>query len=285
MNEIAVIEQLPVINEQIKEIGKDLDKRLKELNLEKIVCTEETKKDLKKLRADLNNELKEFEKQRKEIKAKVFEPYEKFEEIYIAEIKNKYTNADDILKNKITEVENNLKHEKEVEIKRYFDELIESKNIDFIEFSQLDLNITLTASLKSLKEQVDIMISKIEEDLVAINSQDNSDEILIEYKNNLNLSDAITKVTNRHKALEELERIKESAKETVELEEKTIEQVDEVLQAPTEEDVIEGQMSIDEFNQEEIYETTFKVRGTALQIRELKMFLENGGFEYESITD
>lgn len=284
MNEIAVVEQLPIINEQIKTIGKNLDKRLKELKIEKLVCTEETKKDLKKLRADLNNELKEFEKQRKEIKAKVFEPYEKFEEIYITEIKNKYMNADDILRNKITEVECNLKHEKEVEVKRYFDELVESKKIDFVEFHQLNLNITLTASLKSLKEQIDIMISKVEEDLNAINSQDNSDEILVEYKTNLNLSDAITKVTNRHKALEELERKKESTKETVEQEEKGIEKVEEALQAP-QEDVLEGQMTIDDFGEEEKYETKFLVKGTISQLKELKGFLENGGYEYESITD
>lgn len=284
MNEIAVVEQLPIINEQIKTIGKNLDKRLKELKIEKLVCTEETKKDLKKLRADLNNELKEFEKQRKEIKAKVFEPYEKFEEIYITEIKNKYMNADDILRNKITEVECNLKHEKEVEVKRYFDELVESKKIDFVEFHQLDLNITLTASLKSLKEQIDIMISKVEEDLNAINSQDNSDEILVEYKTNLNLSDAITKVTNRHKALEELERKKESTKETIEQEEKGIEKVEEALQAP-QEDVLEGQMTIDDFGEEEKYETKFLVKGTISQLKELKGFLENGGYEYESITD
>lgn len=284
MNEIAVVEQLPIINEQIKTIGKNLDKRLKELKIEKLVCTEETKKDLKKLRADLNNELKEFEKQRKEIKTKVFEPYEKFEEIYITEIKNKYMNADDILRNKITEVECNLKHEKEVEVKRYFDELVESKKIDFVEFHQLGLNITLTASLKSLKEQIDIMISKVEEDLNAINSQDNSDEILVEYKTNLNLSDAITKVTNRHKALEELERKKESTKETIEQEEKGLEKVEEALQAP-QEDVLEGQMTIDDFGEEEKYETKFLVKGTISQLKELKGFLENGGYEYESITD
>ena len=284
MNEIAVVEQLPIINEQIKKIGKNLDKRLKELKIEKLVCTEETKKDLKKLRADLNNELKEFETQRKEIKAKVFEPYEKFEEIYMTEIKEKYINADDILRNKILEVECNLKHEKEIEVRRYFDELIESKKIDFVEFSQLDLNITLTATLKSLKEQIDTMVSKIEEDLNAINSQDNSDEILIEYKTNLNLSDAITKVTNRHKALEELERKKENTKETIEQEEKGIEKVEEALQAP-QEDVLEGQMTIDDFGEEEKYETKFLVKGTISQLKELKGFLENGGYEYESITD
>ena len=284
MNEIAVVEQLPIINEQIKKIGKDLDKRLKDLKLEKIVCTEDTRKDLKKLRADLNSELKEFERQRKEIKEKIYEPYGKFEEIYMEEIKSKYMNADDILRNKITEVECNLKHEKEVEVKRYFDELVESKKIDFVEFHQLDLNITLTASLKSLKEQIDIMISKVEEDLNAINSQDNSDEILVEYKTNLNLSDAITKGTNRHKALEELERKKESTKETIEQEEKGIEKVEEALQAP-QEDVLEGQMTIDDFGEEEKYETKFLVKGTINQLKELKGFLENGGYEYESITD
>lgn len=83
-----------------------------------------------------------------------------------------------------------------------------------------------------------------------------------------------------------LDTIQESnreIKEKQEREEQVVEQVNEILEAPTEE-VLEGQMSIEDF-QEEIFETAFKVRGTALQLRELKMFLENGGFEYESITD
>ncbi len=285
MNEIAVIKQLPIITEKIKEVGKKLDERLEKLDLDNLVCDENSKKEIKNLKVELGKEFKEFENQRKEIKNKIMEPYEAFNKTYEEEIKAKYQNADLILADKINEVESELKHKKEVEVKEYFEELLNSNNIDFIEFHQLNLNITLTATVKKLKEQVKDFVDNVKKELDIINTQDYKDEILVEYKKELNLNESILDVVNRHKALEELERIKESAKETVELEEKTIEKVDEVLQAPVEDNVIDSQMSIDEFEQEEVFETTFKIRGTMLQIRELKMFLENGGFDYESITD
>ena len=285
MNEIAVIKQLPVITEKIKEVGKELDDRLEKLDLDNLVCDENSKKEIKSLKVELGKEFKEFENQRKEIKNKIMEPYEAFNKTYEEEIKVKYQNADRTLGDKINEVESELKHKKEVEVKEYFEELLESNNIDFIEFHQTNITITLTSTLKKLKEQAKDFVDNVVKELAIIDTQDYKDEILIEYKKDLNLNKAVLDVVNRHKELDELERIKESAKETVELEEKAIEKVDEVLQAPTEEDVIEGQISIDEFEQEEVFETTFKVRGTGLQIRELKMFLENGGFDYESITD
>ena len=285
MNEIAVIKQLPVITEKIKEVGKELDDRLEKLDLDNLVCDENSKKEIKSLKVELGKEFKEFENQRKEIKNKIMEPYEAFNKTYEEEIKVKYQNADRTLGDKINEVESELKHKKEVEVKEYFEELLESNNIDFIEFHQTNITITLTSTLKKLKEQAKDFVDNVVKELAIIDTQDYKDEILIEYKKDLNLNKAVLDVVNRHKELDELERIKESAKETVELEEKAIEKVDEVLQAPTEEDVIEGQISIDEFEQEEVFETTFKVRGTGLQIRELKMFLENGGFEYESITE
>ena len=42
--QIAVVEQLPKITEKIKEVGAELDKRLEDLNLNSLVCSEETRK-------------------------------------------------------------------------------------------------------------------------------------------------------------------------------------------------------------------------------------------------
>ena len=58
MNEIAVIEQLPIITEKIKEIGENLDKRLSDLNLDELICNEETRKSVTDLRSALNKEKK-----------------------------------------------------------------------------------------------------------------------------------------------------------------------------------------------------------------------------------
>ena len=144
MNEIAVIKQLPVITEKIKEVGKELDDRLEKLDLDNLVCDENSKKEIKSLKVELGKEFKEFENQRKEIKNKIMEPYEAFNKTYEEEIKVKYQNADRTLGDKINEVESELKHKKEVEVKEYFEELLESNNIDFIEFHQTNITITLT---------------------------------------------------------------------------------------------------------------------------------------------
>lgn len=276
MSEIAVIKQLPVITEKIKEVGKELDERLEKLDLDNLVCDEESKKDIKNLKVELGKEFKEFENQRKEIKNKIMEPYEIFNKTYEEEIKIKYQIADRTLGDKINEVESELKHQKEVEVKEYFKELLESNNIDFIEFHQTNITITLTSTLKKLKEQVKEFVDNVVKELAIIETQDYKDEILIEYKKDLDLNKAVLDVVNRHKELDELEKEKELAKEKEMQDEKIIAKVDEVLNAPKE---------LDEEFEVEYVETKFFVKGTIKQIKELKKFLEEGGFEYESITD
>ena len=271
MKEIAVIKQLPVITEKIKEVGKKLDERFEKLDIDNLVCDEESKKELKELKAELGKEFKEFETQRKEIKNKIMKPYESFNKTYEEEIKVKYQKADKTLGEKINEVESELKHQKELELVDYFEELAKSNNIDFVEFHQMNLNITLTASLKSLKEEIKKFIDGILKDLDIINTQDYKEEILIEYQKELKLNESILDVVNRHKKLDELATKKDN-------DEDIIKKVDEVLEAPVEEEERKD-------FEEEVFETKFLIRGTLTQIKEVKKYLENGGYEYESITD
>lgn len=278
MNELIVIKQLPIIEENLKSLSEEIDKKLE--TAKALVCNDNTVKEVKKLRAELNKEFKELETQRKLVKTEIEKPYKEFEEIYKKYISSKFNLADTELSNKINEVESELKHTKEVEVKEYFDELKLSSGIDFINFCDSNITVNLSASMKSLKTQCKEFISKVDEDLRTIKTLEHSDEIEVEYRKTLNLNQSIQEVTNRHSALEQLKRIEESAKETVELEEKIVEKVDEVLQAP---DVIEGQMSIDDFEEqvEEFLEMTFTVRGTLTQLKQIKQFLEDGGYNYE----
>ena len=278
MNELIIIKQLPIIEENLKSLSEDIDKKVE--NAKSLVCNDSTVKEVKKLRAEFNKEFKELETQRKLVKTEIEKPYKEFEEIYKKYISDKFKIADTELSNKISEVESELKHSKEVEVKEYFEELKLSSGIDFVQFSDANIMINLSTSMKSLKTQCKEFVDRVVEDLKTIKTQEHADEIEVEYRKTLNLNQSIQEVSNRHLALEQLKRIEESAKETVELEEKTIEKVDEVLSAP---DVIEGQMSIDDFEEpvEEILEMTFTVRGTLTQLKQIKQFLEDGGYEYE----
>ena len=292
MNEIAIVEQLPVINEKIKEVGEQLTKRLKKLNLDKLVCNDETRKEIKNLRTELGKELKAFEEQRKNIKTKINEPYDVFNQTYEKEIKEKYQNADLILKNKIDLVETEIKNNAKILAVEYFEEYKKSKsNIEdnYIKFDELNLQIGLDALtekgtlVKKYKDAISCKLDEVERDIETINTMEHNNEILVEYLKHKNLSLAIKEVNDRHFVLEQVRERQEIAKERIIEEAKIVEKVEEVLSAPVEE-VPEGQMTIDDFSDnektesEEKFEMTFTVKGTLTKLKELKEYLIKEGF-------
>jgi len=271
--ELIVVKQLPQIEEHLKELSLDVDKKVE--NAKNLVCTEENVTTIKQIRASLNKEFKEVEQQRKIVKEQILAPYMQFEEIYKTYISDKYKSADNDLKVKIDSIENELKAKKEQEVKDYFEEYKTANNIDFITYEQTKINTTLSSSMKSLKEQAKQFIDKIVDDLKLIETQEHKTEILVEYKQTLNVSQAITSVTNRFKAIEEEKKKIEQEKElqkfvvdTAKESDKYSEQI--ILNSPSVEEKIE-----------EILTLKFTVRATRTKLIEIKKFLDNGGYDYE----
>ena len=171
MSEIITLKQEPIIAYQkIESVGAEIQKRIEELNLENQVITEDSLSSAKTTRADLNKEFKVFEEQRKFIKNAIEAPYKEFEEKYKDFIAKHYNNADNLLKTKINAFEERLKKDKENRIKAYFEELAQVKNIDFIPFERLNLNITRSTSDKKLKEDVNVFFENVEKDLNLLQS-------------------------------------------------------------------------------------------------------------------
>lgn len=289
MQDLIVVKQLPQIEEHLKELSLDVDKKVE--NAKNLVCTEENVTTIKQIRASLNKEFKEVENQRKIVKEQILAPYMQFEEIYKMYISDKYKSADNDLKEKIDSTENELKNIKEQEIKDYFEEYKKANNIDFVTYSQARINVTLSASRKSLKEQAKQFIDKIVDDLKLIDTQEHKTEILVEYKQSLNVSQAITSVTNRFKAIEEekkrqeelkrkqLEEAQRRADESIRAQTEATRQALENFIPKTEETIL--QAPVIEEKQEEILTLRFTVKGTRTKLREVKQFLENGGYDYE----
>lgn len=275
--ELIVVKQLPIIQEQLKQLSDEIDKKVE--NAKSLVCTEETVKEVKQVRADLNKEFKDLENQRKLVKEQVLAPYMQFEEVYKQYVSDKYKGADIELKNKVDTIENELKVKKEQDIKDYFEEYKTANNIDFVTYGQARINVTLTASMKSLKEQAKAFIDKIVDDLNLIETQEHKAEILVEYKQTLNVSQAITTVTNRFKAIEEEKRKQEEKVVHIEMNQnheitkRTYEELENVINKPLE--------TPTEEIQEDILTLKFTVRGTRTKLKVLKEFLENGGYDYE----
>lgn len=208
MNEIKLI-QSPVIAHKLELAGKEVDKRIAELNLENQIATVDTVKSLKDMRATLNKELESYEEQRKVIKKAILTPYDEFEQLYKTHISEKYNTAVNTLKTKITEVENGIRENKKKVIESYFNELSQFNGIDFITFTQTGIEINLSTTEKAYKEQCNKFIEKIVNDLSLIETEEHQAEIMAEFKKTLNASAAITSVRQRKEAEKlEAERIK-----------------------------------------------------------------------------
>lgn len=289
MQELITIKQLPQIEEHLKELSIEIDKKVK--NAKSLVCTEENVKAIKQIRADLNKEFKEVEQQRKTVKEKILESYMQFEGVYKTYISDKYKEADSELKNKVDTTEDELRARKEQEIRDYFEEYKQSLLIDFIKFEDAKIRVGLSDSKTSLKKQAKDFIDRVNTDLATIMLQEHKEEILVEYKQNGHvLSTAISTVINRIKAVEEtkkkqeelkqkqLEEAQRIADENIKIQTEATKQAldnfrvteQEVLQAPTVEE-----------KQEEILTLRFTVKGTRTKLKALKEFLVNGGYEYE----
>lgn len=292
--QIAVIEQLPKITEKIKEVGAELDKRLEDLNLNSLVCSEETRKSIKELRTKLGAEYKDFEEQRKEIKKKINEPYDVFNNAYEKEIKSKYQQADLTLKTKIDEVEDSLKEKAKKLAIDYFNEYKASKTIikdNYLSFEELNLQIGLDgltdkgALVKKYKDAIIEKVDNVERDIETISTMEHKEEILAEYLKHKNLSLAIKEVNNRHVILAQVQRDYEVVVEQKAQEEIVTEKVDEVLSAPKEE-----QTTIDDFMEEketseELLEAKFKVITSEENLKYLVSVMKERGMKYESITE
>lgn len=266
--ELIIVKQLPIIEERLKELSTEIDTKV--ANALSLVVSDETVKEVKKVRADLTKDFKDLEEQRKMVKEKVLAPYQAFEEIYKTYVSEKFKSADIELKNKIDEVETRQKELKEQEVGAYYNEYAISEDLEWLvndKYYQLaNINITLSASMKSLREQAKEFIDKVADDLKLIDTQENKEEILVEYKKDLNVSKSITEVSNRHKQLEVIKEEIKKQEEVKATEEKIIAKVEEVIKP---------------IEKEKEYCVSFKVYGTKEQLLKLKEFLNNGGYRYE----
>lgn len=226
------------------------------------LCTEETKQSVKKLRAELNREFAEYEAERKERTVEYEKPLKMFKDIYNQYIAEPFRNADIALKVKINDVETAQREEKTLEVKEYADELKQAYSLDWLDAERVMPNVTLSASVKSLKAAVKERLGKIKSDIDCIGVIDDSGEMFAEYMKCLNLAQARLIIVERQHSLEAAAKAKKAYNQQEELDreaEKRIEQ----LAPPT---VVSEQ-------EEKTYSMTFTVSGTIEQLKALKAFM------------
>ena len=274
--ELIVVTQLPIIEDKLLAVRESIQRRVGDAM--SLVCNEETYKQVKQVRAELNKEYALLEAKRKEIKKQILAPYERFEGTYKECAGDLYMQADRELASKITEVEESLKAEKAKDLYEYFNEYRQSIGIpdDFVLLKHAGIKVGLSDSKTSLHKQAAAFLDRIADDLKVIDTLESRDEVLAEYTQNYNLSGAMLTVENRHKAIE-AERIRREQAEARRQE--MAAQAAAVAEVVKEPEIIAPVKA--EAEQPKVLKTTFTVYGTIEQLKALKAFLNEGGYKYE----
>ena len=274
---LIVVSQLPVITQHLSLVADEIKQKTE--TAKSLVCTADTLKAVKETRAELNKDFSSLEEMRKAVKTAVMAPYNEFEGIYKACVTDAFKEADCVLKAKISEVEDGLKAEKEEAVRAYFDEYKTVCNVQFLDLDDAKLTFSKSASVKSLKEQCKQFIEKVvsEMNYLVKTYPFEATEMIFEYKHSLSLEYAIGTVTNRIIALKkekEALKLAQSKQQEAEAHASEVEQ----LAAPT---VSNSEMVEAKSETEKVYQLVFKVWGTKDQLKTLKKFLKDGGYQYE----
>lgn len=297
--QVITLKQLPIIEEHLQLVKSDVETRTR--NAMQLVCTEETRKDVKSIRTELSKEFAEIENQRKRVKEAIMEPYNKFEAVYKECISDPYKKADAELKKRIDEVESGLKSDKEKAIRDYFNELCKANNLPWLRFEQMNLKIGLSTSVNGVKTTLTATVLKIAEEVQELSHHEDAAELLVEYKKSLNVALALSTIRARHEqielqkqyeaqrraALEQQraaeEKVQQAVAEAQETQQSAAEPPIEEVTAPTEETPTEAPVAVQEQAPATIYEVKFAVRGTIEQLKKLKQFIMQEGMSYDDI--
>ena len=277
MTEIIRITQLPVIEEQLRSMQEQIEKRTSEAM--SMVCTEDTVQALKKLRAELNSEFWELESQRKAVKKAILEPYDRFGALYSRCISGPYKRADTDLKGKIDAVQGEIRAKKEMDLAEFYSEYAAAHGVDWLPFQSAGIKVLLSSSMKKLKDDARAIIDHIEADTTAIDSMGNAEEVMAEYKACRSLADAVTIVKNRHERIETERKATEERKAAQEAQRSAVERVEAaapVVMAPP---VQAPQEAPQELEKE--YSCVFTVKTTITKLKALKAYMDKEEICYE----
>lgn len=275
VNELIKVESLPKIFYQLEEIGKVVDNALVGIN--DMVCNEDNKKEVKKRKQEITAFKNLMETKRKQIKEQVLEKYNEFNSKYEEEVKTKLVNAENILTEKYTAIEIQQKQDKENELREFVEQHCKDKNVH-IEFDRIGLNITLSASIKSLKEQALAFIDKVVSDLKLIELEEYKSEILLEYNESLDFVKAKTTVIDRHKKLEEIKEQQKEVQLRIDEEDKIVEQIEEVVEEVS--TPVEIETTVEDLENEK-WVLSFTVKGPKEKLKKLKEYIIELGLEWE----
>lgn len=245
---VIVHEEGSIQFKNFKELEQLVKNTLKQY--EGIELNDDNKQDIKKIMADLNKVKKAINDERIRVEREYTKPLELLKD-QVKSIVGTIDETRNTLDEQVKEDDRIKREEKTSLLKDYFDNNL-PKEIDFITFEDVGLNVTLSASDTSLKKQIDEHIEKVQTDMEEITTDQNGQRLLGKYRLSKNLQQSRIEL---NRELQEEQKV-----------------VEELPQMPAVEPQVE---------QEEELTVTFTVTGTRTKIRAVREYMERLGLKYE----
>ena len=285
--QVIIVQQKPVITyDLLEKISGDVSDKIRSLNIETLEPTEDNLSEIKRVRADLNNDFKTLEEQRKMVKDIVLAEYNRFEDQYKTMIAAPFKNADATLKGMVDQVTDKILQAKIDGIVSYFDE---TNVYDFVRFEDLQLKIIKSRSDKSIREEIDEYFAGVRAAISTIETLQNKDRVMAKFQITKDLNRAISEVNIEidreeqiRKQKEEREQAAEAARQKREEQERAAqEHADREASECAQQFASEAAEPLSATEDETVYKCTFAVYATKAQLTELKNYMKKEGIRYE----
>lgn len=275
-------------NEELKEAIS-----AKVQDYKRLQYTEETIKEAKKDKATLNKLREAIETERKRIKKQCMAPYELFEK----QVKEVLTIIDEpihLIDSQIKEVEEQRRLEKKEKVLEIYEENIGNLK-GILPFAKVFKNeyLNVSKSLKSITEEITVLINKVNQDMDAIEELDTKYELQVKdmYVKTLDLSMALRENARLEEVERKLaERRAQQERERAEAEkraaaeaQKRVEVQQQIAESIPEES--DKREIVEELQQEttpdpQTVTLEFRVTATPEQLQKLKEFLKANNIVY-----
>ena len=276
MDTISIYD-LSVTEKNLQRIAEECREKIEAAKA--MACTEETKQAVRKTRTELKKKFDEYETERKVRTAEYEKPLKDFKTLYDKYIKIPFTEADAALKRKIDDVEDIQKLEKANNVMVYAIELIKAYSLDWLgpDVMRIMPKINLTDSETKLQKQVTATLDRIKKDVDYINKLESKDEILAEYMESLDMTQALDTVERRKQAILKAQQTSQTYTEQENIKHEVEETVTQLAPPVVEEETPEENIS-----EMPVFQMTFTVTGTMQQLKALKAFLIENNIEFKN---
>ncbi|MFI3254407.1 MAG: DUF1351 domain-containing protein [Eubacteriales bacterium] len=277
MNELITLKTVPEIYQTLEAIKGDLEAKSQEAL--SLVCTEDTVKEIKKVRTDIRKTKGDLDSQWKAMEKEYMKPLADCKLVY-KEATQSIDFADKELKSRIDSVTDELARARDEKLKSFFEEKKEELCISWVKWEQIACKPIASKSDKYYRELMATSLENVVKDISAIEELPNKDLVNSFYSKTLNLAQAMAQATEQEKSI--LQAKEQMGQAMVQMQQDTaMEEINQTILEPMVEPIQEPEI-IAPMEEQPLYTVNFSVKNATMgQLKALKQYLIEGGYEYE----